>query len=372
MKIKNGEKKTKVTRVSARLVRQIELLSKYYDIDIEKRIIYIELHYQNVSDVLANDVSFKDAPQFSNDLLERVLKLVDSFPAEFDVDLKLKFDNYEGYNPELLMSSFKDNLEMFHYSFYKERKMVWLLSAILVIISFSLLALRLFAVNAKLFPDGGIVQEMVDICGWVFLWEGVSLLFLTESEKRDITKKVIAHLVSLSFLDSTGNVIVHVNHENLISSWIFETKKQKTGRILLLIGGAGCFAIGTTKFFDALSYLYNALTDTSGQAYFSFIMMGVYFAFAIIFILAGIGALNMFREKGPLQKYVAVIAWIMFVLDMLFIGSITALFIIYSGNTFATIFAAYLSIFIAVAIDVCYFIGYRMTKKNTSIVEFKE
>ena len=374
MKIREGKKEV---QISARVAKQIELLKKYYDIDIENRIIYLSLHYDSVSDVLANDVSIKEHPQFANTILQRIGELMDTFPADFDVDLKLTFNDYEGYDPEILMTSFKDSMEAFHYSCYKEKKNTWLLSAILIIISASLIGFRLFAIKAGIISGEEILQEMIDICGWVFLWEAVSLLFIQENEKLSLSKKVLYHLANISFLDSEGHVVKHINKNELTSTWVFETKKVRNGRILLLISGAACLAFGIIKFFDGVNNLIIALkpieelTSEAAKQTLStqnlFSEMGAYFLQAAFFAVAGIGALNMFREKGRLQGIVPIFAWLMFVFDVTF----TVLSIIYlttlQGVTVGKIFSIFTNIISTVGISILYFIGYRILRKNKRV-----
>lgn len=365
MRIKSRTKKPE--HLTPKMVRQIELLKKYYDIDVENKIIYLELHYESVDELLHSDLSCKETPRFNNEVVSRVSGLMDTFPQGFDVDLTLKIDDYKGYNPKVLMSSFKDSLEIIHYSFYKEKKANWVLAAILVIVSASLIGLRLFALNSKIINDNGVIQEMVDITGWVFLWEAVTILFLTQSEQREISRKVTDHLSAITFIDKDGKTLEHVNNEELTANWLFETKKQRNGRVVLLIAGAACFAYGVISFFDGLTELFKILMPAEGEtppdARFALISMGINFFIAVLYCAGGFGAISMFKEKGPLQKVVPVFAWVMFIFDILYIGLIVTLevFAISSGVGF--LFEFVFSAFQTTAVTILYFIGYTITKK---------
>ena len=366
MKVKEKSKSQQM--VSARVARQIELLKKYYDVDAENRVIYLELRYETVSEVLANDISIKEHPQFSRDILERVNQIMDTFPDDFDVDLKLKFDDYCGYKPEILMAAFKDNLEMFHYSCQTEKKNVTLISSILIIIAVTLMSLRLFCINGKLIPDGGIVQEMIDISGWAFLWEAVSMLFISQNEKIELARRVVSHLLKISFLDQNDKVLQIVTKEELTSKWIFESKRQRNGRMLLLISGAACVAFAAIKFFDGLGTMLTILNPEEGlDMATTYGRLGNNVVQCVVFALAGFGALNMFREKGKLQHFVPVFAWFMFVVDIaVIVLSIIGLVISKSADI-QNIARVVISDLGTTIITILYFIGYIITKKNKHV-----
>lgn len=376
MKIKSEKKAKKYLPLPPKIARQIELLKKYYDIDDEKRVIYVVLHYSSVSEVLATDISCKGAPHFSRAILNRVSDLLDTFPAGFDVDLTLKFDDYEGYEPSLLMSAFKDNLEMVHYSCYKEKKYNYLLAAILAAVSAALIGARLFAMNNKLIDGSGVLQEMIDISAWVFLWEAVTIIFLSVSEKMEIATKVISHLSAISFVDKTGKLVGSVSHKELVSSWLFETKPQRSGRIVLLIAGAATFALGILSFFDGLTALITVLKPAQAEpseqiniiSVILLVLMGICFIEAIIYCFAGIGALMMFREKGKFQKFVPIFAWVMFVFDLILIGFRIFNFIQSKTVTFDGVF----NLISSTIVTILYFTGYQITKKNKYIVSHHE
>lgn len=366
MKVKEKSKSQQM--VSARVARQIELLKKYYDVDAENRVIYLELRYETVSEVLANDISIKEHPQFSRDILERVNQIMDTFPDDFDVDLKLKFDDYCGYKPEILMAAFKDNLEMFHYSCQTEKKNVFIISSILIIVAVTLMSLRLFCINGKLIPDGGILQEMIDISGWAFLWEAVSMLFISQNDKIELSRRVVSHLLKISFLDEDDKVLQIVTKDELTSKWIFETKRQKNGRMLLLISGAACVAFGVIRFFDGLGNMLTILNNEDGvDLVTTYSQLGNNIVLCLVFTLAGFGALNMFREKGKLQHFVPVFAWFMFVIDVsTIVLSIITLIISKSTDT-QNIAKVVISDLGSTIITILYFIGYIITKKNKRV-----
>lgn len=105
-----SKKEKKITR---KIQRQIDLLSKYYDIDIPNRKIHIELHYEKASELFETDVVTKGTPKFKTEILARVSELLESVPETFKVDFSIKVDDFEGIKVDNVTESFKDQLEIF-------------------------------------------------------------------------------------------------------------------------------------------------------------------------------------------------------------------------------------------------------------------
>ena len=55
--------------------RQLDLLSKYYDIDYETRTITITLSYDKASDILDAELTKKESPVINMDVLDKISKL---------------------------------------------------------------------------------------------------------------------------------------------------------------------------------------------------------------------------------------------------------------------------------------------------------
>ena len=301
----------KQTPLNPKVQRQIEILQKYYDIDVENRIINFVLYYEKASDILVNDVvTLGDIPRFNSDVLRRVSEILDTFPLEFKVNLSLQIDDYEGYSPKALLNSFNDSLEMLNYSIYRDKSIRWLTSAILVFISMAILTLRIFAGEKGILDVNGMVYEMIDIVAWVFLWQAVTVLFLTPQEVRSISYKIIYRLLSVYFLDKKGEKLVGIEGEDIDKEWLRETKKEKGGRILLLIGGTAFITLGVTTIYSVISDISNAITAFSvGESGFTFLVMALLdLVLVVIYAIGGIGAINIHRGRGPFRKAVKVFA----------------------------------------------------------------
>ena len=313
----------KQTPVNPKVQRQIEILQKYYDIDIENRIINFVLYYEKASDILINDVvTLGDIPRFNSDVLRRVSEILDTFPTEFKVNLSLQIDDYEGYEPKALLGSLNDSLEMLNYSIYRDKGKRWLTSAILVFVSMVILSFRIFAGTYGVLDTEGMFYEMFDIVAWVFLWQAVTIIFLTPQEIRSISFKIINRLLSVYFLDKKGEKLIGIEGEEMDKEWLRETKKEKAGRVLLLIGGTALVTIAVTAFISFITGIGAMISAFSvGEDGFSFLVIaGIDLFTVVIYAIGGIGAINIHRGRGPFRKAVkvfAVLALLVFTLAIL-------------------------------------------------------
>ena len=199
------KKEKKLKQLSPKIQRQIEILSKYYEIDVEKRIITLELVFDKVSEMFDDNVVSTKVIKFKSEILQRVSEIMDTFPLEFKIDLRFKIDDFEGYKPDEIIESFKDSLEMFHYSIHKEKNGRLLEAVVLALVSVGILFVRQFLLAQEFLTDNGLVAEMLDITAWVFLWQGVTILFLTPNELRSISFKILTRLDLVSLYENYSN-----------------------------------------------------------------------------------------------------------------------------------------------------------------------
>ena len=355
--------------LNAKVARQIEILQKYYDIDVENRIINFCLYYEKASDILLNDVvTLGDAPRFNNDVLRRISEVLDTFPIEFKVNLSLRIDDYEGYDPDALLSSLKDALEMFKYAIYKDKGLRWLTSAMLVFVSMSLIIFRLFMAGKELIDASGMFYEMLDIIAWVFLWEAVTIMFLTPGEIREISFKLMRRLLSISVQDKDGKTLVIIESQKLEEEGLQETKKEKLGRIFMLVGGTAFITL-------AVSYLVTFIGDISttiGEAVVGDLSWIITFVIAlislfsvVIFAIGGIGAISASREKGPFKRSVIVFAILSFI-----VAALNILLLVYEEVVLveAGLPINGMEIFqtlVVILVCVFYFVGYLLVRKTS-------
>lgn len=357
--------------LNPKVSRQIEILQKYYDIDVENRIINFTLYYEKASDILINDVvTIGDAPRFNNDVLRRISEILDTFPTEFKVHLALQIDDYEGYEPQRLLDALKDSLEMFNYEIYRESGLRWFTAATLVFVSMSILSLRLFLGGKELIDTEGMFYEMLDIIAWVFLWQAVTVMFLTPAELKSISIKIMRRLLSVGFIDKEGNSLIKIESERLDEDWLKETRKEKTGRTLLLIAGTAFITIAVWNIIDVFGTVGDAIYELTQNQVFdgviSFILAAFTIVGVIIYAIGGVGAIACHRGKGPFRGAVKVFAVLSFI-----VATLSIVLTIYQEvslvNAGENISGSMLfRTLLEIAVAIIYFIGYIFYRISTT------
>ena len=61
-------------KLNEREQEQIDLLKKYYEIDDEKRIIKVILHYASIDEILLCDIESINHPQFDESLFNKIIQ----------------------------------------------------------------------------------------------------------------------------------------------------------------------------------------------------------------------------------------------------------------------------------------------------------
>lgn len=349
------EKKAKITK---KVQRQLDILSKYYEIDSENKVIKMKLYYEKASDLFETDVVTKGTPKFKTEILARISELLESVPMNYKVDFAIKVDDYEGIKVDNVVESFKDQLEMFNFQIYKVKAGRLLTAVILTLVSVGILFVRQFMLNQGIIDDSVLLTEMLDITAWVFLWEGVSTLFLRSDEYRDVSFRIIDHLKSFAIYDKDEKCLSKMEQEQIKKEWVNISKKEKSGRRILLIAGAISFAAGVITIFNLVPEFFK-----DGVNWSDFLMTAIpSIAAGSIGIIGGIGACSLYCETGKLQRAVPIVAYIYLIFDMI----LTAL-IVYSFTqrqfSAKELAVAIINTIIVVGASIIYFIGYRLLRK---------
>lgn len=152
--------------------RQIELLKQRYDVDEENKIISISLRYDKVSDIVMTNVGKKEYPQFDPSVFENIENLFDDFPMNYQAEIKFDIADYEGFEPNKIMTSFNDSLELTQYSARRHRKNKWLIATIMTLVGVVFLFLLAMGQINGWFGEGvneEVITEIIDIIGCVFI-----------------------------------------------------------------------------------------------------------------------------------------------------------------------------------------------------------
>ncbi len=322
---------------------ELELLNKYYIVDRENKIITMPLHYEKASDLIDNRVISKDNYLFDYSELASINDRIKRIPIIYSVNIDIQIDDYEEYNPKKLLDGFNDALELNSYNYGRERRKKWLQSAILLVIGLTILFFMAYGKINSWFGDGNrgkVFSEAFDIFGWVFIWECVTVAFLTPSELGVSSPLFKYRVKKISFSNSKGDILSSEETAVIYNEWTNERKWAIFLRWALLISGTSLIVldiirtlefVGELNLFDPNS-VKSLFTDPNTKA--TLIIYIIFYSIQFLVLLgAGILNLSLYRRKNihkvasycfsVLLFFVVIIDFIYLISDSISYSSVT-------------------------------------------------
>ncbi len=121
-------------------------------------------------------------------------------PSGCKCKMNLYIADYEGYEKKTVINAFKEAMDMSRVRFRKENRKKTLIVTLLILAGLLFIVLSKTVLSA-LFTDStmnSIFVEVLDIDGWVFIWEAVTLLFLNPSESLKNGSQIVFKLKSFN------------------------------------------------------------------------------------------------------------------------------------------------------------------------------
>ena len=296
---KNKKYKTIVNK------REIDLLNKYYEIDNENRVATMPLHYERASDLINNKIISKDNYLFDYEELTLINDMIKRIPIMYKVNIDLQIDDYEDYDPKELLAGFNDQMELNQYNFQRENRFKFLKAAILLLVGITILFTMAYAKLNGLFGSddrASVYSEIFDIVGWVFIWEMVTVAFLTPSELGVNSNMFKLRVRKVSFSNSNREILAMEDLFDKAREWDSERRIEKASRLALLLSGVAILSLGSIDLIDLLTSLPRYLSVYEGEitasAVFTLIgLTALTVVIPIVEIFGGISALRMYASK---------------------------------------------------------------------------
>ncbi len=290
--------------------RQVELLKKYYVVNEEEKTVDIKLGYDSTDNLFTDDYASDDHPEVSHDIVERVSDIIGRVPADYKANIKLQIDDLEEHSPETVLESFNDAIEFSHYSVHKETKHKWVQIALLIIAGLLFLIFMNVGDACGWFGDSEdsltkTIVEFIDIAGTVFLWEAVTIIFLSPSEEKLRTLRFKKRVNSISILDKEGNTLICEDSSTTFGRWAEETLLSKISKYCLLIAGAGYICVGGSSLIYGIKMLTCGELQNDSNLVITIIsaLIG-----AALMIFVGIAAISDYTGRGRFHKFISVFA----------------------------------------------------------------
>ena len=300
---------------------QILLLEKYYDVDKEKKEINVKIYYDKASELLDFAVGDVGHEMFNNAVLEKINSITEQFPADYKANVYIVVSDFENYTVETLTEKLIDIIDINNYQIIKGRKINWFIAAMLAFIGFILLVFLGIARQNDLFGEGlqkDVFEEMLDITSWVFVWQAVTVLFLTPSSLSKLGFKIINKVNSIIFSDKELNTLCKITRDDILENWDSDSKISTLRRATLLISSTIILALGFYQFIDMISSI--KYEEGAMLVVFTIALSSI---LSLFYILAGLGGLFKYLNKGNFRTISKINSSILGILLLLgFVGTI--------------------------------------------------
>lgn len=235
-------------KLSKRVLKRVENLSKSFDFDMVNRVATIPLHYESPEELLDIHVSSPKKPIVSDDTIDYLGDLMTSIPDEFAVEFNLTIDDYGEYSHESLLNALKITIENTFYYHDENRKKDHILAIVFIIVGILMLALETIGDMDGWYGSPGslsttFIETILDVMVWVLTWEGAALLFVTYENDSTAFSQCMKRFHGLIFMDSTGKKLVGLDKKQLYEGWIYISRKEAFARNYILFSNAAIYAI---------------------------------------------------------------------------------------------------------------------------------
>jgi hypothetical protein len=296
---------------------QIELLKKYYPLDEKRKVFDIVLHYEKASELFDTDVE-SITPKMKDEIVRKVVDIVEDIPHGYKADISLVIDDYEAYDKKVVLDSFNDLLFLTKYRFNKENKAKWFKVGILILTGIMLIFIKsLLAVNNfwGMLDNSEVSQSVIlivtEISGWVFIWESVSLLFLRGSDFLRYGKLMLSKIANIElYKGNEEKALAKESSKDIATSMLSNDLGRRVGSILLLFAGFAIIGVGFATLITSIT----SFNPTSNYAVFELIFDCIVVA---IKFLTGFAAVKLYIGKEKYKVPVIVVASIDFVFIVL-------------------------------------------------------
>jgi len=229
--------------------RENQLLKKYYNLDEKNKTATIKLKYDKVSDILDNSLDSNEY-KISDGTVENIITHTKHIPKKYRIRLDLKFNDFENCNKYKLLESFNDVLEINNYQRQRLTKIKYIKVGFLILTGIMLLFFLTYAKISKLFGDNprdSITSEVIDIVAWVFIWEAVTVMFLSPLDLPFNSKMFVLMVNEIRLIDSDDNVFYNENLKEVASAWDSTSKIKSLVDNINLFCGVAFIGIGISS-----------------------------------------------------------------------------------------------------------------------------
>lgn len=307
----------------------ISLLREYYAYDEGKKTFTIPITYDKAEDLLDSDVMDPhNHPKFKKEAMENVKEILLNLPTGTKADIQLRIEDYQGYDPDVLLSSFGEAIKLNQHRSRLEQKRSGLTATVLALIGGAILFVYIFGRFNGWYGEEGVsmsydfITEVLDIVAWVFLWEAVSVLFLYGDDYRSINAGLFIKINMIGFYDKTGEKLL--SHEFMMDEVKRNSVAKKwelIGKNMILLASVAMLMSGAFAIFNCVYTMIAFHFDDAQLETILVVALCIGALVGVLFIMLGLGGIFHYLDRQKLTKFTFVTVIVLGVLLLTYLVS---------------------------------------------------
>ena len=249
-------------KISRQSLHRMQNISKYCHFDLEKGVATISLFYKSADEIIDQSRSSLSRPVVSDSSIEKLGQVLKHVPPEFKVAFDISVEDYQDYNPQVLLSAYQHAFEDYHFSRDENQKSSKVLWVIIAILGIFLVAIKVINSQNPWFGGIGSLSTLffvafIEIFSQIFFQESFVFYTISQSDVH-VFKTKFKRLHELRIKDAFENVLATLDTKT------FFEKKMGLGKTVsfmhnyILFFGPGYFAFILIQIFD---YLFDDLSS---------------------------------------------------------------------------------------------------------------
>lgn len=173
---------------------------EFFELDHERKTALLRFEYERPEDIFDSG-AVRNIPMVSRDFLDKLIGAFDCIPSKYKLDIRIVFDDMQGYSEEQLMEIFQKNILLgVKIAFRVTRRQNRLALALFMTGVFFVLLSIWFN---HTFTDDGVFREIVsyilDIAATVPFWGAMEVFFIDNREKKQTAVNIARRFHGITF-----------------------------------------------------------------------------------------------------------------------------------------------------------------------------
>ena len=150
-------------KVNRRTLRRMQNLKGLCDFDIKTGIAMVHIRYSHADDIVDTNFGSPESPVIKAEAIDYLEQILDIVPQEFSVKVSMSIEDYQGYDPQILIDSYDSAAETLDYTEKNGKKKKSILMLFFILIGLFFLVISIVAKKNNWFGFGGNGFSMIAV-----------------------------------------------------------------------------------------------------------------------------------------------------------------------------------------------------------------